>query len=144
MVKKTSNSVLVIIAIVGFILSFIWENLHFPLYQSYADWMVQISFLFCALGDIILIFLVYFLTAALFKDLFWLTKLHFKKMVVTLTISIIISLVAEKAALLLGWWQYNDQMPVILILDIGLSPFLAISLLPIITFIASKKINQIF
>jgi len=45
---------------------------------------------------------------------------------------------------LLGWWQYNDQMPVILILNIGLSPFLAISLLPIITFIASKKINQIF
>jgi hypothetical protein len=144
MVKKTGNSFFLIIAIVGFTLSFIWENLHFPLYQSYADWMVQIVFLFCALGDIILIFLVYFLAAALFNDLFWLTKLHFKKIVITLTISIIISLVAEKAALLLGWWQYNDQMPIISILDIGLSPFLAIALLPLLTFILAEKINQIF
>jgi hypothetical protein len=51
---------------------------------------------------------------------------------------------AEKIALIMDWWQYSDQMPLVPFLNIGLSPFLAIVLLPILTFFITKKINQLF
>ena len=131
-------------AITGFLLSILWENLHFSLYSNYAEWMEQIYFLLCAFGDALLIFMVYFLVAVIFRNTGWLNHFTTAEITTTLIISAVVSVLAEKIALFMNWWQYSDQMPLVPILDIGLSPFLAIVLLPILTFLITKKINQLF
>lgn len=144
MIGKTSNSVYVYIAITGFILSFLWENLHFTLYANYAQWMEQIYFVLCSLADVLLIFLVYFLVATIFRNAHWIHRFTAAQILTTLLISALVSFVAEKIALYLNWWTYTDQMPMVPLLDIGMSPFLAITLLPTFTLLLARKINQIF
>ena len=132
------------IAFIGFLLSIFWENLHISLYSNYAEWMEQIYFLLCALGDVMLIFLVYFLVAVIFRNTSWIYHFTATKVATTLVISAVVSVMAEKIALIMDWWQYSDQMPLVPFLNIGLSPFLAIVLLPILSFLITKKINQLF
>lgn len=131
-------------ATTGFILSFLWENLHFSLYANYTEWMRQIYFMLCALGDMLLIFLVYILVATIFRNTGWIHRFTAVKVATTLVISALVSVAAEKIALILGLWQYDESMPLLPFTNIGLSPFLAISVLPILTFILTKKIYQIF
>ncbi len=144
MIGKTSNSVYVYIAITGFILSFLWENLHFTLYANYAQWMEQIYFVLCSLADVLLIFLVYFLVATIFRNAHWIHHFTAAQILTALVISAMVSFTAEKIALYMNWWTYTDQMPMVPLLDIGMSPFLAITLLPTFTFLLARKINQIF
>ncbi|WP_139135347.1 hypothetical protein [Roseivirga sp. 4D4] len=144
MTSKTSKSVYLFIAITGFILSFLWENQHFTLYANYAQWMEQVYFVLCSLADVLLIFLVYFLVALIFRNPYWIHHLAAAQILTTLLISALVSFLAEKIALYMNWWTYTDQMPLVPFLNIGLSPFLAITLLPVLTFLFSRKINQIF
>ena len=135
MTSKTSKSVYLLITITGFILSFLWENLHFTLYANYAQWMEQIYFVLCSLADVLLIFLVYFLVATIFRNAHWIHRFTAAQILTTLLISALVSFVAEKIALYMNWWTYTDQMPMV--------PFLAIALLPILTIFLSKKIDQV-
>lgn len=144
MTSKTNKTVYSFIAIIGFILSFLWENQHFSLYSNYAQWMEQVYFVLCSLADVLLIFLVYFLVALIFRNAYWIHRFTAAQTLTTLLISALVSFLAEKISLYMNWWIYTDQMPLVPLLDIGLSPFLAITLLPIITFLLSRKINQIF
>ncbi len=140
--KTPTRKLIFIVAIVGFALSAIWENIHFPLYVNFASWMKHIFFALCALGDVFLILCVYSITAAVYRDIHWLHSLSAGKLTTALVISVLLSIIAEGLALYLGWWDYTDRMPTIPP-GIGLSPFLAIALLPVITFLISRKINQI-
>ena len=135
MTSKTSKSVYLLITITGFILSFLWENLHFTLYANYAQWMEQIYFVLCSLADVLLIFLVYFLVATIFRNAHWIHRFTAAQIRTTLLISAVVSVVAEKIAFYMNWWTYTDQMPMV--------PFLAIALLPILTIFLSKKIDQV-
>ena len=135
MTSKTSKSVYLLITITGFILSFLWENLHFTLYANYAQWMEQIYFVLCSLADVLLIFLVYFLVATIFRNAHWIHRFTAAQILTTLLISALVSFVAEKIAFYMNWWTYTDQMPMV--------PFLAIALLPILTIFLSKKIDQV-
>lgn len=144
MTSKTSKSVYLLITITGFILSFLWENLHFSLYENYPQWMEQIYFVLCSLADVLLIFLVYFLVATIFRNAYWIHHFTAAQILTALVISAMVSFMAEKIALYMNWWTYTDQMPMVPLLDIGMSPFLAITLLPTFTFLLARKINQIF
>ncbi|OEK03062.1 hypothetical protein BFP97_16720 [Roseivirga sp. 4D4] len=106
--------------------------------------MEQVYFVLCSLADVLLIFLVYFLVALIFRNPYWIHHLAAAQILTTLLISALVSFLAEKIALYMNWWTYTDQMPLVPFLNIGLSPFLAITLLPVLTFLFSRKINQIF
>jgi hypothetical protein len=48
--------------------------------------------------------------------------------------------VAEWVAIELNFWSYNEKMPIVPVLEVGLSPFLAIVVNPILSFIITHKI----
>lgn len=52
----------------------------------------------------------------------------------------LVAFVAEWVAVELNFWSYNDKMPIIPFLGIGLSPFLAILINPTLSFILTHKI----
>lgn len=124
---------------IGFGLALIWENLHYNLYKSFSTKMLESEFVFCALGDVLLIFLIYYITGKIFNNPLWILSFNRIKIFVTFGISVLFSVVAEKAALLMDFWEYKEQMPLIPYLKIGLSPFLAISILPLLSFYFASR-----
>jgi hypothetical protein len=115
-------------------LNLVWENLHAPLYQVYNPIMRKVFFIKCALADAFITLLVYFLVTQLLKNPYWIRHLIWKYILVAFLVSMVISVVMEKSPLYLGWWSYGAEMPVLPWIQVGLSPFLQLSLLPSFTF----------
>lgn len=127
-------------ALIAFVLNFIWENLHAGLYNEYNLFMKSIYFLGCTIGDVVLTFIIYGLVAVVLKDKYWIRNFNFKILLIVLIMASLVSLTAEWVAVELDFWSYNERMPVVPFLDIGLSPFLAIIVNPILSFICARKI----
>lgn len=132
------------IAIIAFIINLIWENLHDSLYVDYNPTMQRIFYLGCTLGDVLLVFMVYGLVAWVQKDALWMKHFWRRGLILTLAFSITIALLAEWIALKLQLWNYNEKMPLVPVIGIGLSPFLQIILLPALTFYIGRKITLLF
>lgn len=118
---------LIYIFSISFLLNFIWENLHFVLYDNYMGGEISRFILFraslsdaiyiSAIGILILIF------PYLQRNL-WIPSL----------LLVSISIYIELWALGTGRWMYNDLMPIIPILKTGLSPTIQLGLTGFITF----------
>jgi hypothetical protein len=54
---------------------------------------------------------------------------------VVLGLSALTATIMEKAPVFLGLWSYEESMPIVPIVAIGLSPFLQITFLPLLTFL---------
>ncbi|MEP2773386.1 hypothetical protein SAMN05661096_01310 [Marivirga sericea] len=135
-----AKSLLTWMALIAFVLNFIWENLHAGLYNEYNLFMKSIYFLGCTIGDVVLTFIIYGLVAVVLKDKYWIRNFNFKILLIVLIMASLVSLTAEWVAVELDFWSYNERMPVVPFLDIGLSPFLAIIVNPILSFICARKI----
>ncbi len=135
-----AKSLLTWIALIAFVLNFIWENLHAGLYNEYNLFMKSIYFLGCTIGDVVLTFIIYGLVAVVLKDKYWIRNFNFKILLIVLIMAGLVSFTAEWVAVELDFWSYNKRMPVVPFLDIGLSPFLAIIVNPILSFICARKI----
>ena len=135
-----AKSLLTWIALIAFVLNFIWENLHAGLYNEYNLFMKSIYFLGCTIGDVVLTFIIYGLVAVVLKDKYWIRNFNFKIVLIVLIMAGLVSLTAEWVAVELDFWSYNERMPVVPFVDIGLSPFLAIIVNPILSFILAYKI----
>ncbi len=131
---------LYIIAIVAFIFNFVWENLHDSWYADYNIIMRRFFYFGCTLGDVFLVFFVYGLVAWIQKDLLWLKHFPRGGLLLTLVFSMVIAVLAEGIALKLQLWNYNEKMPLVPVIGIGLSPFLQITLLPALTFYITHRI----
>jgi predicted small integral membrane protein len=116
-VKKSA-----LIFLLAFISNLIWENLHSLLYANYRGGEItQFILLRATLFDAVFITLL----GLLFLGVPYLRK--------NLWLSIVIGLVAailiEIYALNTGRWAYNDLMPIIPLLDTGLTPTIQLGLL---------------
>jgi hypothetical protein len=52
----------------------------------------------------------------------------------------VVSFIAEWVAVELDFWSYNEKMPIVPLLEVGLSPFLAIVINPTLSFFLASKI----
>lgn len=138
--NPTSKSLIIWISLIAFVLNFIWENLHAGLYGDYDYFMKSIYFLGCTLGDVVLTFIIYGLVAVVLKDRYWIRSFNFRSFVIVLLMAGLVAFVAEWAVIELNFWSYNDKMPIIPVLKVGLSPFLAIAINPTLSFIFTYKI----
>tara|TARA_R110000868_G_scaffold125511_3_gene331535 strand:+ start:63721 stop:64197 length:477 start_codon:yes stop_codon:yes gene_type:complete len=138
--NPTRKSLIIWISLIAFVLNFIWENLHAGLYEEYNYFMKSIYFLGCTIGDVVLKFIIYGLVAVALKDRCWIRNFNFKTIVTVLLIAGMFAFVAEWVAIELNFWSYNEKMPIVPVLEVGLSPFLAIVVNPILSFIITHKI----
>ncbi|MSU55418.1 MAG: hypothetical protein EXS46_02655 [Candidatus Taylorbacteria bacterium] len=118
---------LIKIFLVSFALNFIWENLHSILYiTNRGGEITQLILARATLVDsiIITVLAIPFIYLKFFKKRNWLI----------IPICIVISVLIEAYAIDTGRWVYASSMPIIPILDIGLTPTLQLGILGYLTF----------
>jgi len=118
---------LLLVFVIAFILNFIWEYLHSLLYGSNMGGPITGVILFIAsVLDAIIIVIISapFIYKENYKKLSWLI----------IVFGIIIAIVIEKFALATGMWTYNDYMPIIPYLSVGLTPTIQLGFLGYVSY----------
>lgn len=145
LINKTENKPVFkqftfIILILAFLLNFAWEMAQMPLYKNMEPGLQ--STIFCGVASIadgILVMLLYFSFALVYKETFWLRK-HKAKRIFALTMAGGIGAVfAELRHVASGSWSYTDVMPLVPGINVGLSPVLQFMLLPTIIYYFSFR-----
>ena len=111
-----------LIFLLSFILNIVWENLHSLLYAGYMGGKItEFILLRASLGDAVIITILSlpFVFIPSFKRKAWLI----------IFIGVLVSIFIELYALNTGRWIYNEYMPIIPILGIGLTPTIQLGLL---------------
>lgn len=139
--KKIFKRYFLIMAAISFILNEAWELIQMPLYSS-AFYNLR-HVVFCTLGalaDMIMVLLLYFSFAFIYKNLFWIIQSNWLKILVVMLTGAVGAVLSEKRHLLLGSWAYDQSMPIVPFVNVGLSPFLQFFLLPVIIYFLSHLI----
>ena len=155
LVKKTTdrkgfNKFIFTIIILAFLLNFAWELIQIPFFKNPAYNFNHITF--CALAtlaDVLMVLLLYFGLALIFKDPFWIQDLKLKRFLMLVLFGGAGAVLFEMWHLSLGSWMYDVSMPVIPVLNVGIVPVLQFMILPLLIYSLcfnrlkiSKKNNQ--
>ena len=125
---------------VAFILNFVWELAQMPLYKNAPYDLAHIAF--CALAtvaDVIMVLLIYFCFALIYKNPLWVERLTAFRIFLLMLVGGLGAILAELRHLSAGNWAYDDDMPIIPIVNVGLSPLLQFMLLPALIYYLSYK-----
>lgn len=143
--KRTFKRFIFTITIIAFSLNFIWELIQIPFYKGGRYSINHIAF--CALAtlaDVIMVLLLYFGFASIFKNAFWVKKLTWQRIVILILAGGTGAVMAEIRHLSLGTWIYSDSMPIIPIIDVGIFPILQFMILPFLSFLFSLYRLKLF
>lgn len=119
---------------VAFLLNFIWENLHATLYANYTFAYYFPLCLRATFWDAGYITLVYAAIAFLKNDWHWFSKDRRFTIPLVVALGLLTASVVELDALLKHKWAYSSAMPLVPIIHIGLTPFLQLAILSLVTY----------
>ena len=130
-----------ILILVSFLLHLLWENAQAPLYAGYQSFSQHFSICFVgAIGDVIIT-----LFALAFMRL--LKKEGLQTIADYLTLAIIglvVAVLIEQNALLVGKWSYASAMPIVPWIKIGLMPIIQMTILLPLSFYLAELFNKKF
>ena len=138
--KKTFKKFIFIMIFFAFLLNLAWELIQIPLYKNSVYDIDHIAF--CALAslaDVLMVLLLYFGFSVIFKNPFWMQDLKLKRLLLLVVIGGAGAVLFEMRHLSSGSWEYNDSMPLIPIVNVGISPVLQFMILPLLIFSLSYK-----
>lgn len=145
--KSTNKSAFkrftLIVMIVAYVLNFTWEVIQMPLYKNSSYSIEHVAF--CALAavaDAIMTFLLYFGFAFIYKKPLWAQKIIFPQVLILMLAGGIGAIGAEIRHISLGSWAYAKSMPIIPIVNVGLSPVLQFMLLPVCIYYLSFQLKK--
>ena len=130
-----------ITTILAFVLNFAWEIIQVPLYKNNVYDVRHISF--CALAtlaDVIMVILIYFGFALVYKNAFWIKNINIRSALLLILTGGIGAILAEMRHLSKADWAYSSSMPIIPLVNAGISPVLQFMLLPILIYRVSLLI----
>ena len=136
--KKTFYRFIFTTTVLSFLLNFAWELIQIPFYKNPSYNIDHIAF--CALAslaDVIMVLLLYFGFALIFRNLLWIEHLNWKRIIIVILIGGTGAALAEIRHLSLGTWAYADSMPIIPIVNVGISPVLQFMILPLLIYLFS-------
>lgn len=125
---------IVVTIVVSFLLNFLWENLHAPLYSHHLGQKIETWTLFVAtLGDVIILslFVLLWKYFPFLKD----------KLFLVIPLGLLIAYYIEKYALSVNRWSYNDSMPIVPVLSVGISPLLQLATTGFLLLLLLKKLE---
>lgn len=138
--KKTFKLFAFRVAILAFLLNFAWELIQMPLYQGSSYSISFIGFYALAsVADAIMVLLLYFGFALILKNMFWIEFLNTQQIIVVILTGGIGAVLSEMRHLSLGSWVYDDSMPIIPYVNVGISPVLQFMILPLLTYFLSFR-----
>ncbi len=115
---------------IGLALNLAWENLLQGLYSTIIEPMRRMGYLLCGIGDALMVLFAWFIVLLITHSRKSRPAFNARQYLWLLAASAAVAYTAEKTALALDWWKYNDRMPIIPVLEVGVSPFLQIALTP--------------
>lgn len=133
-----------LIFVFAYILNFVWEYLHYPLYASQTLGMHNLFFititsklgliLYAIFVDAFWIFAVYLLIAIIDKKIEW--EINWTNGILFSILLFVIAMTIERLGLARGLWTYASSMPIIL--GVGLSPLLQLAVTGMISLLLSR------
>ena len=127
------------IAITALAVNLIWEVAQGPLYEGFDyDWK-HISF--CTLASVaymLMILLLFFGLGMLYRNIFWIRNLNLNKTMVLVSIGTLGAILAEMWHTSSGDWGYSEEMPLLPLVDVGISSVLQFAILPSLVFYFTK------
>lgn len=137
--RRIYKQYILTIAILAFVFNFIWEVAQGPLYKGYEyDWQ-HISF--CALAsvaDMLMVLILLFLFGLIYNNVFWTKNFTTFRVVILMLAGGVGAIIAEVWHSSRGDWAYTESMPLIPWVEVGISPVLQFTILPLIIFFAIK------
>jgi len=143
--KVVFRHFVLIILVLAFQLNFAWEVIQMPLYKDASFNFQHIAF--CALAsvaDAIMVLLLYFCFALIYKNNFWIQELIISRLVILILVGGTGAIIAERIHIATGTWSYSSAMPILPVLDVGLSPVLQFLLLPICIYFLGLRILNFY
>lgn len=143
LLKKASNQsafkhFTIATIVVSFLLNFIWEMLQMPLYNDMElNWQTTLYCALASVADVLMVLLIYYGFALIYKDPFWVQNLTIQRTIILVLIGGIGAILAEMRHLSLGNWSYSEAMPLIPVVNAGLSPVLQFMILPAVSYYIS-------
>lgn len=133
------------LAVVAFLLHFVWEFLQVPLFADMPDMAHWDAVQFCAraaLGDVVITLAAFWLVALVYRDRGWILTPTKAAIAGFIAVGVIITIALEwHATVLIDRWQYDERMPTIPLLGTGLSPLSQWLILPpLVVWVARRQI----
>ena len=140
--KERAFKLLVLyIAFVAFLLNLVWELAQGPLYKGYEYDFQHIAFCTLAsVADAIMAVLLYLGFAFVLKEPFWIGEPSFTRGFFLMLVGGVGAILAEIRHTSAGNWAYADSMPLLPIVQAGLSPVLQFTFLPVLIYSLSYRI----
>jgi len=138
--KRKYRYFIVYTAIVAFIINFVWEVAQGPLYENFQYDFEHVSF--CALAsiaDMLMVLVLLFLFGLIYKNVYWISRLKFTRTLLLVLVGFLGAILGEFWHTWRGDWSYADTMPMLPLIEVGLSPVLQFSILPLIIFLISRR-----
>lgn len=121
------------IFIIAFILNLIWEDIHSIFYASYKGGEItQLILTRASLADAAFILIISFFAIRFFK------KSAERKAFIVMA-GLFLSIFIERWAFVTGRWAYTDSMPIIPLLNTGLTPTIQLAVLGLMSFLIVEK-----
>jgi hypothetical protein len=111
------------------------------------EWQHIMFCVLASLADVIMVLLIYFGFALIYKNALWVKDLNTKRIILLILTGGAGAVLAEVWQLSIGTWSYTSAMPLIPVVNVGLSPVLQFMILPIFIYrlsfrMVAKKWNQ--
>lgn len=142
--KKGYRQLVMTIAAMAYILNLIWEVAQGPLYEGFEYDLRHLSF--CALAsvaDMLMVLILFFTFALMFKDVFWAKDMGIGRVGSLMSLGGTGAILAEMWHTTDGDWSYAGNMPLLPIVEVGLSPVLQFAVLPWLVFYIGNKMIQV-
>lgn len=127
----------------AFFLNWFWEILQVPAYETMSGFSTLEKMRICttaSLADASITLGIYVIGAAATRRLRWAINGGWKYYLVFALLGAAAATIIERLALSFDFWRYGEQMPIVPVLGVGLSPFLQLTLLaPATLLLAARK-----
>lgn len=139
--KKSFKHFIFAVLLFAFLFNTAWEISQIPLYNEGVYSLSHI--LFCVLAsvaDAIMVLLIYFGFSFIYKNPLWVKKMALSKIILLIVTGGIGAVLAETRHLSIQTWSYATTMPIIPVVNVGLSPVLQFMILPLLIYWVAFKL----
>lgn len=137
--RATYREFVMIIALTAFLLNLAWELLHGPLYEGYQyDWSHIRMCLLASVTDMLTLLIMLFGFGLFYGTIFWTRKLSWEKVLLIIITGGTGTILLERWHIATGHWMYAEAMPMVPFVEVGLTPLLQFTILPIVIFIVGN------
>jgi signal transduction histidine kinase len=136
--KHAFKRFIFLVIVLSYLLNLIWELLHVPLYESLIlPKNHAVLCILASLADVIMVLLLYFGLAIVYKDPLWVKSLSSTRVLITMMVGGMGAILSETRHIAAGNWEYAISMPILPIVGVGVTPVLQFIILPILIYYSS-------